>query len=122
MNKLKIIKKSKVSNKLEKLKSIKIAIIGKPNVGKSSLLNAIIGEDRVIVSPIPFTTREFIDTDLVYKGQNFTLIDTAGIRRQANIGKGLEKISVRKSIDNAQSANICLLVSGYQPATHRAGQ
>ena len=118
VNKLKIIKKSKVSNKLEKLKSIKIAIIGKPNVGKSSLLNAIIGEDRVIVSPIPFTTRESIDTDLVYKGQNFTLIDTAGIRRQANIGKGLEKISVRKSIDNAQSANICLLVLDIsQPLT-----
>ncbi|MCX6744064.1 MAG: ribosome biogenesis GTPase Der [Candidatus Parcubacteria bacterium] len=118
VNKLKIIKKSKSGNKLEKIKSLKIAIIGKPNVGKSSLLNALIGEDRVIVSPIPFTTRESIDTDLAYKGQNFTIIDTAGIRRQANVSQGLEKISVRKSIDNAQSSNICLLVLDIsQPLT-----
>jgi GTPase len=110
VNQLKKSKKGKVAEKSETAKAIKISIIGKPNVGKSSLLNALLGEDRAIVSPIAFTTREAIDTHLEYKGKNITLIDTAGIRRQANIAPGLEKISVRQSLDNAQNSDICLLV------------
>jgi GTPase len=107
---LKKSKKGQSADKAEIAKDIKMTIIGKPNVGKSSLLNALLGEDRVIVSPIAFTTRESIDTHIIYKGKNITLIDTAGIRRQANVAPGLEKISVRQSLANAQSSDICLLV------------
>lgn len=107
---LKKIKKVKKAEKFEFKKPIKISIIGKPNVGKSSLLNALLGEERVIVSPIPFTTREAIDTPLEYKNQNIILIDTAGIRKQANIGPGLEKTSVKKSLINARHSDLCLLV------------
>ena len=103
-------KKIRKGEKIKEQKALKISIIGKPNVGKSSLLNALLGEERVIVSPIPFTTREAIDTHLEYKGQNIVLVDTAGVRKQANIGPGLEKISVRKSLTNARESDICLLV------------
>ena len=63
----------------------KIAIVGKPNVGKSSLINKILGEDRVIVSDIAGTTRDAIDTKVVYKGREYTFIDTAGLRRKNKI-------------------------------------
>lgn len=102
--------KSSKANQIESAQALKITIIGKPNVGKSSLLNAILGENRVIVSPIAFTTRESIDTELEYSGQKITLIDTAGIRRQAKIAEGLEHISVKTSLANAQSSDLCLLV------------
>jgi len=118
VNKLKKIKKSKKAKKFEIKKALKFSIIGKPNVGKSSLLNALLGEERVIVSPIPFTTREAIDTYLEYQDQNIILIDTAGIRKQAHIGPGLEKISVRKSLANAKQSDICFLVLDIsQPIT-----
>lgn len=110
VNKLKKITKSRKAKKHEIDPGIKITILGKPNVGKSSLLNAILGEQRVIVSPLPFTTREAIDINLEYNKQNFTLVDTAGIRKQAKINKGLEKISVKKSMENAKHADVCLLV------------
>ena len=110
VNSLKKVKKVKKSKKFELKKNIKISIIGKPNVGKSSLLNALLGEERVIVSPIPFTTREAIDTYLEYQGQNFILIDTAGIRKQANIGPGLEKFSVKKGLSAAKQSDLCFLV------------
>ncbi|MFA5188441.1 MAG: ribosome biogenesis GTPase Der [Patescibacteria group bacterium] len=118
INNLKKIKKVRKSKKFEVKKAIKVSIIGKPNVGKSSLLNALLGEERVIVSPIPFTTREAIDTSLEYQGQNYILIDTAGIRKQANVGEGLEKQSVRKSINNAKQSDVCFLVLDIsQPIT-----
>jgi GTP-binding protein len=107
---LKKMKKTIGQPKVTPAQALKITIIGKPNVGKSSLLNAILGEDRVIVSPIPFTTREAIDTYLEYKGKKIILVDTAGIRKQAKIAPGLEKISVRKSLSNARQADVCLLV------------
>jgi GTP-binding protein len=110
VQKLKKIKKVRKAKKFIIEDTIKITIIGKPNVGKSSLLNALLGENRVIVSPIPFTTREAIDTYVEYKKQNFTIIDTAGVRKQARIEKGLEKVSVRKSLTNAKKSDICLLV------------
>ncbi|MFC1598845.1 ribosome biogenesis GTPase Der [Patescibacteria group bacterium] len=110
VKKLKKIKKVRKAKKFSIKDTIKITLIGKPNVGKSSLLNALLGEDRVIVSPIPFTTREAIDTYLEYNKQAFTIIDTAGVRKQAKINKGLEKISARKSLTNAKKSDICLLV------------
>jgi len=107
---LKKVKKVRKTKKFTIEDALKITIIGKPNVGKSSLLNALLGEDRVIVSPTPFTTREAIDTYLEYKKQNFIIIDTAGVRKQAKIGKGMEKTSVKKSLNNAKKSDICFLV------------
>jgi GTPase len=91
----------------EKQDEIKLAIIGRPNVGKSSLLNKILGEERVIVSPIAGTTRDAIDTHLTVDQQKFLLIDTAGIRRKGKTTEMAEKLSVimaRKSLERADVA------------------
>jgi len=90
--------------------SIKIAIVGKPNVGKSSLLNQMIGEDRVIVSSIPGTTRDSIDTHLVYNDIPITIIDTAGIRKRGSIEPGVEKFSVLRAMKAIERADVALLV------------
>jgi len=90
--------------------SVKIAIVGKPNVGKSSLLNRITGEDRVIVSSIPGTTRDSIDTRLVYKDVPITIIDTAGIRKRGSIEPGVEKFSVLRAMKAIERADVALLV------------
>jgi GTP-binding protein len=90
--------------------SIKIAIVGKPNVGKSSLLNLLAGEERVIVSPIAGTTRDAIDTHLVYENLPVTLIDTAGIRRRGRIERGVEKYSVLRAHRAIERADVALLV------------
>jgi len=90
--------------------TVKIAIVGKPNVGKSSLLNCLLGEERAIVSPIPGTTRDAIDTHLEFKGIPVTLIDTAGIRRRGKIEPGVEKFSVLRSLQAIERADVSLLV------------
>lgn len=90
--------------------SVKIAIVGKPNVGKSSLLNKIIGEDRVIVSNIPGTTRDAIDTRLVYNDTAITIIDTAGIRKRGSIAPGVEKFSVLRAMKSIERSDVALLV------------
>lgn len=92
-------------------KALKVAIIGKPNVGKSSLLNAILGEERVIVSPIPHTTREPQDTKIVFQGQKIEIIDTAGLRKKAKIERGLEKLATRRSLNLIKSADIIIFVT-----------
>jgi len=89
---------------------VKIAILGKPNVGKSSLLNRLLGEERAIVSPIPGTTRDAIDTRLVYDDIPITLIDTAGIRRRGKIVPGVEKYSVIRSLRAIKRADVGLLL------------
>ena len=90
--------------------SIKIAIVGKPNVGKSSLLNRLLGEDRAIVSPIAGTTRDAVDTFLEFEGLPLTLIDTAGIRRRGKIEPGVEKFSVIRSMRAIERADVALLM------------
>jgi GTP-binding protein len=90
--------------------SVKIAILGKPNVGKSSLLNRMIGEDRVIVSNIPGTTRDSIDTRLEYQDIPITIIDTAGIRKRGRIEPGVEKYSVLRAMKAIERADVALLV------------
>ena len=90
--------------------SVKIAIIGRPNVGKSSLLNRLLGEERTIVSPIPGTTRDAVDTRLIYQGAPVTLIDTAGIRRRGRIEPGVEKYSVLRALRALERADVALLI------------
>jgi GTP-binding protein len=90
--------------------SIKIAIIGRPNVGKSSLLNALLGEERVLVSPIPGTTRDAVDTRLEFQGSSLTLIDTAGIRRRGRIQPGVERYSVLRALKAIERADVVLMM------------
>jgi GTP-binding protein len=89
---------------------IKLAIIGRPNVGKSSLLNQLLGEERVIVSPIPGTTRDSIDTYLTVDGQDYLIIDTAGIRRKGKTTEMAEKMSVVMARKSLERADVALLV------------
>ena len=90
--------------------SVKIAIVGKPNVGKSSLLNQLLGEERAIVSPIAGTTRDAIDTHLTYGDIPIALIDTAGIRRRGHITPGVEQYSVLRSLQAIERSDVVLLV------------
>jgi len=89
---------------------LRVAIVGRPNVGKSSLLNRLLGEERVIVSPIPGTTRDAVDTYLEYEGTPVTLIDTAGIRRRGRIEPGVEKYSVLRALKAMERAEVVLLL------------
>ncbi|MEE8566968.1 MAG: ribosome biogenesis GTPase Der [Anaerolineales bacterium] len=101
---------AKARPELEPDTSVKIAIVGRPNVGKSSLLNRLLGEERVIVSPIPGTTRDAVDTQLTYHGTPITLIDTAGIRRRGRIEPGVEKYSVLRALKAMDRADVVLLL------------
>ena len=91
-------------------KDIKLAIIGRPNVGKSSILNQLLGEERVIVSPIAGTTRDSIDTHLTVDGQDYVLIDTAGIRRKGKTTEMSEKLSVIMARKALERADVAILV------------
>lgn len=93
---------------------IRVAITGKPNAGKSSILNKILGEDRVIVSPIAGTTRDAVDTYLERDGQEFLLIDTAGIRRKSKVYETVEKYSVLRSMSAVERADVVLIVIDAQ--------
>lgn len=89
---------------------LKIAIVGRPNVGKSSLLNHLLGEERVIVSPLAGTTRDAIDTQIQWHNMPVTLIDTAGIRRRGKIEPGVEKYSVLRTMQAIERADVALLL------------
>lgn len=89
---------------------IKVAVIGKPNSGKSSLINRILGEERVIVSDIPGTTRDAIDTPFEHNGEKFTFIDTAGLRKKSRITEDIERYSAIRSLAAIERADVCLLV------------
>ena len=91
-------------------KADRLAIMGRPNVGKSSLLNALLGDERALVSPIPGTTRDPIDTELVYDGVPVVLIDTAGIRRKSTARDQLERYSLLRGIHAMERADVVLLV------------
>ena len=89
---------------------IRIAVIGRPNVGKSSLVNAMLGEERVIVSDVPGTTRDAIDTHFFADGTKFTLIDTAGMRRKSKIDEPVERYSVIRSLRAIDRADVVLML------------
>jgi GTP-binding protein len=89
---------------------IRLALIGRPNVGKSSLVNRFIGADRVIVSPVAGTTRDAIDLPFTFEGRELTLIDTAGLRRQAKVGESIEYYTSLRSRRAAERADVALVV------------
>ena len=90
--------------------SIKIAVVGKPNAGKSSLVNKLLGFERSIVTDIAGTTRDAIDTKFTYNGKNYTIIDTAGIRKKSKVEDDVEYYSVMRAFDAVRRADVCLLV------------
>ncbi len=105
----------------------RIAIVGRPNVGKSSLLNAIMGSERSIVSDVPGTTRDAIDTEIEFQGHKLKLIDTAGIRRRGRVSPGVEKYSVLRSVRALERADIAVLLIDASEGlaaqdTHIAGE
>lgn len=101
---------NKNSNIEEDNEIIKFAIIGRPNVGKSSLLNAILNENKAIVSNVAGTTRDAVDTPFKYEGKDFIAIDTAGIRKSGKIYENIEKYSVLRSMKAIERSDVCLLV------------
>lgn len=98
----------------EEENDVKIAVIGKPNVGKSSLINAFLGENRVIVSDIAGTTRDSIDTPFMYGDDQYLLIDTAGIRRKSKVTGDIERYSVIRAVTAIERCDVCLLVLDAQ--------
>ncbi len=90
---------------------IRLSIIGKTNVGKSSLLNAIIGEEKMIVAPLPHTTREPHDTHFSFQGTDFVIVDTAGLRKKRKLSDTLEKISVKNTAKAIVNSDVCLFVT-----------
>lgn len=104
----------------EKIESIKLAIVGRPNVGKSTYINALLGEPRLLTSPIAGSTRDAIEIEWEYDNQPFTLIDTAGLRKKANITKSLEKITATDSLTALKFANVVvIMLDGTEPLTHQ---
>ena len=89
---------------------IKVAIVGRPNVGKSSLINKILGEERVIVSDIPGTTRDAVDTFVEREGNEYLLIDTAGLRRKSKIKENIERYSILRTIAAVERCDVCVLL------------
>ncbi|MBA6341054.1 ribosome biogenesis GTPase Der [Colwellia sp. MB02u-10] len=106
--------KKNIDEAPEENDTIKLAIIGKPNVGKSTLTNRILGEDRVVVFDMPGTTRDSVYIPMEHNGRPYTLIDTAGIRRRKNVTDIVEKFSVIKTLRAIEDANVCLLIIDAQ--------
>ena len=94
----------------QNVRPLKLAIVGRPNAGKSSLVNAILGQERAIVSDVPGTTRDALDIQATWNGKKYQLIDTAGIRRRAHLDTVVEISSVDRSVQSIKRADLCLLV------------
>ena len=110
---------SSAPDQAETGREIRVAIVGRPNVGKSSLVNRILGENRVIVSDIPGTTRDAVDTPFVFESKRFRIIDTAGIRRKGKTELRAEKLSVIMARKNMEQADVVILVIDVtEGATH----
>jgi len=88
----------------------RIAVVGRPNAGKSTLVNALLGQERLITSAIPGTTRDSITVDFEHRGRQYALIDTAGLRRRARVSEAIEKFSVIRALQSIEEANVAILV------------
>jgi GTP-binding protein len=97
-------------NLLDEQKGPNLAVIGRPNVGKSTLVNRLLGEDRVLAFDMPGTTRDSICLPLEWDGKDYTLVDTAGVRRRAKVGEGIEKFSVIKTLQAIDRSQVCVLL------------
>ena len=104
------------------MEPLTLAILGQPNSGKSTLMNAILGEHRMITSAVPHTTREPIDVLFTYRGQPLLLIDTAGIRRKAHVTRGVEASGVKASLQTVDRADVILLVIDLMRGVSRQDQ
>lgn len=111
-----------VTKRKQEKESMNICFLGKPNVGKSSLVNALLGKEKVIVSEIPGTTRDATDTDISWNEQKFTLIDTAGLRRRGKIERGLEKLSSFRSLDAIERSDVVCLILDYAEGIRKQDQ
>lgn len=105
-----IVSKLPVTPEPEQGERIKLAVIGKPNVGKSSLINALLGEERVLVDEAPGTTRDSIDTEIEYDGRKLTLIDTAGLRRKTKIKDNVEYYTVLRAIRSVERCDVAVVM------------
>ncbi len=110
----------------EEKKGIKVAVVGRPNVGKSTLINRLIGEERLVAFDMPGTTRDSIPVPFELNGQRFTLIDTAGVRKRGRISEAIEKFSVVKTLQAIEESNVVLMLLDAQQGvteqdTHLAG-
>ncbi len=94
----------------EENEDIKVAVVGKPNAGKSTLINYLVGENRLIVSDIPGTTRDAVDTSIIHDGKEYTFIDTAGIRRKKKIYENVEKYSIIRAVTAVENSDVVLLL------------
>lgn len=103
-------RQGKTPQPIEEHIGLRLVVMGRPNVGKSSLVNAILGEERIITSSIPHTTREPIDTHMEWRGQRITIVDTAGMRRRARVERGLEEEALERNRDALSRADIAFLV------------
>ena len=97
----------------------KIAIVGKPNVGKSSIVNKLLGENRVIVSDIAGTTRDAVDTPVVFNGKEYVLIDTAGLRRRSKIKEELERFSIIRTVTAVERADVVVVIDAGEGVTEQ---
>lgn len=93
---------------------IKIAFLGRPNVGKSTMVNSLFGKERVVASDVPGTTRDAAHVPFDYDGRAFTLIDTAGVRRRGKVEKGIEKYSVLRTMQSVSEADVCVLLLDFE--------
>jgi GTP-binding protein len=105
-----VIKSTTADAKLDQDNGFAFCIVGRPNVGKSTLVNTVLREDRVLVSPIAHTTRDSIDVDFKYEGKLYTIIDTAGIRRKGKITDNIEKYAVMRTEDAIERSNLVLFM------------
>ena len=117
--KLRVLGWKKKADEPKEGSEISLCFLGRPNAGKSSIVNALLGKEKLIVSPIPGTTRDAVDTGIEWHGQAFNLIDTAGLRRRGKIESGLEKLSTLRSLEAVERSDVICLIIDYEKGVRK---